>query len=42
MRKEAKQVRKVLDRLRSMNYWQRIMVMNWLKDWYEHLEEASE
>ena len=35
-------VRKVLDRLRKMNYWQRIIVMDWLNGWYADVKEQEE
>jgi len=40
--KEAKATRKVLDLLRKMNYWQRIMILDWLKGWYEDQEQLEQ
>ena len=37
-----KPVRRVLDRLRKMNYWQRITVMDWLNRWYSDYKEQEE
>ena len=37
-----KPVRRVLDRLRKMNYWQRIIVMDWLNGWYSDYKEQEE
>jgi hypothetical protein len=42
MRDESKPVRKILKQVRKMNYWQRIMVMDWLKDWYAYEKEQEE
>jgi len=42
MRDQSKPVRKVISKLRKMNYWQRILVMDWLKDWYTFEMERSE
>ena len=42
MRDQSKPVRKVISKLRKMNYWQRILVMDWLKDWYRFEMERSE
>tara|TARA_R110001583_G_C5631601_1_gene407086 strand:+ start:1574 stop:1798 length:225 start_codon:yes stop_codon:yes gene_type:complete len=38
----AKPVRRVLDRLRKLNYWQRIIVMDWLNGWYADVKEQEE
>ena len=40
--KEAKQVRKALDLMRKMNYWQRIIVRDWLNGWYNYGHEGEE
>jgi hypothetical protein len=38
-----KPVRKVLDKIRKLNTWQRHMVLSWLNDWnYYQSEEARE
>mgnify|MGYP005823769261 CR=1 FL=1 len=37
-----KDVRKVLKRLRKMSWWQRIIVMEWLNDWYAYEKHCHE
>ena len=37
-----KPVRRVLDRLRKMNYWQRMMIRDWLNAWYSDYKEQEE
>tara|TARA_R100000773_G_scaffold39312_1_gene34755 strand:+ start:497 stop:628 length:132 start_codon:yes stop_codon:yes gene_type:complete len=41
-RDNSKPVRKVINKLRKMNYWQRILVMDWLNDWYSYYQEEEE
>jgi len=38
----SKAVRKTLKTIRKMNYWQRILVMDWLKDWYAYETELND
>ncbi len=38
----TKPVKRVLDRLRKMNYWQRIVVMDWLNGWYADVKEQEQ
>ena len=40
--KEARKVRKVLNLLRKMDYWQRMMVYDWLRDWYFYEKEREQ
>jgi len=40
--REEKQVRRMIKNLRNMNTWQRIMVMDWLQDWYAYVKECEE
>jgi len=40
--RQEKQVRRMIKNLRNMNYWQRIIVMDWLKDWYAYVKECEE
>lgn len=40
--RQAKQVKRMLNNIRKMNDWQRIMVMDWLKDWYAYVKECEE
>jgi hypothetical protein len=40
--KEAKIIRKTLNLLRKMDYWQRMMVFDWLRDWYEYEKEREQ
>ena len=42
MRDQSKPVRKTLNKIRKMNYWQRILIMDWLKDWYAYEKEVRE
>ena len=37
-----KPVRRVLNRLRKMNYWQRMMIRDWLNAWYSDYKEQEE
>ena len=41
MRDQSKPVRKTLNKIRKMNYWQRILIMDWLKDWYAYEKETE-
>jgi len=40
--RQEKQVRRMIKNLRNMNYWQRIIVMDWLKNWYAYVKELEE
>ena len=42
MRDQSKPVRKVINKLRKMNYWQRILVRDWLNDWYSYEIQRQE
>jgi len=43
MKDQSKAVRKVIDKIRKLNTWQRHLVLSWLNDWdYYRLEEARE
>jgi len=39
---QTNDVRKVLDRLRKMTWWQRILVKDWLDDWYAYEKHCRE
>mgnify|MGYP004344427887 CR=1 FL=1 len=41
MSREERQIRRVLKWLRRMNYWQRIMIMDWLNGWYSDYKMQS-
>ena len=41
MRDQSKPVRKVLDKIRKLNTWQRHMVLSWLNDWNYYQSEAA-
>jgi hypothetical protein len=36
-----KPVKKVLQRLRKMQDWERYMILDWLKDWHSYKEEEE-
>ena len=38
---DSKEVRKVLDRLRKMTPWQRIIVRSWLNDWFYYQKQQD-
>jgi len=40
--RQEKQVKRMFNNLRKMNYWQRIMVMDWLHNWYEDRKAREE
>ena len=40
--RQEKQVKRMLNNLRKMNYWQRILVMDWLNDWYAYTKECEQ